>query len=251
MDEKKKRTPQSKRQAMREERARKARRQRITVIASILGVIILVVALVLLSNQQRASTPVGAFTTITPLGYTQTDGVKIGNPEAKVVIDIYEDFKCSACQSFTQYIEPEVIKNLVDTGQAYYVFHNLPFMDDSTMIKESDLAAHAVMCAAEQNRFWDYKAMLYANLNFVAGEFNDARLKAFAESLGLNTKDFNACYEDKKYQPDIDLDVAQANSMSITGTPSVFVNGQAVAPGYVPTFEQIKEAVDKALAQVQ
>ncbi len=37
--------------------------------------------------------------------------------------------------------------------------------------------------------------------------------------------------------------------MGAQGTPSVFVNGKIVAPGQVPSFEEIRAAVDAALNQ--
>ena len=36
--------------------------------------------------------------------------------------------------------------------------------------------------------------------------------------------------------------------MGVTGTPSVFVNGQIVKPGYIPSFQDIQQAVEAALA---
>jgi protein-disulfide isomerase len=37
--------------------------------------------------------------------------------------------------------------------------------------------------------------------------------------------------------------------MGTTGTPSVFVNGEHVAPGFVPSVEQLSEAIEAALAE--
>ena len=63
-------------------------------------------------------------------------------------------------------------------------------MDDNSPIKDSDRSAIASMCAAEQNRFWDYHKILYANLNHNADEFNEKRLTAFAEGLALDMGEF-------------------------------------------------------------
>ena len=256
MDSKKQqsRAPKSKRQAYREQRARKARTQRIIVIGGIVAFSVLFIGLLWYTNFQRNNAPVGEFISITPQAYTNADGLKIGNPNAKVVLDIFEDFTCIACKGYTQSIEAQVIRELVDTGLVYYVFHNYPFLDDSSnsfsfATKDSDNSAHAAMCAAEQNLFWVYHAMLYANSEETGGVFSENRLKAFAESVGLDTQKFNACLDDRPYQKEIDQDIALALQMGVTGTPSVFVNGQAVKPGFVPKFEDIKAAVDAVLAQ--
>jgi protein-disulfide isomerase len=172
----------------------------------------------------------------------------IGNPQAKVKIEVFEDFHCSACRSYWQNVEPRVVKEIVDSGKALYVFRQFPFEDDRSDIKDSDQAAMAAECAAEQNRFWDFKDMLFTNVNYLVGEFSDVRLTAFAKALGLDMDQFEACYAEKRYQAQIDADIELANNMNVGGTPSVFVNGIEVSPGKVPTFEQILQMVEQALA---
>jgi protein-disulfide isomerase len=240
--------PLSKRQAMREERARKAFQQRLFVIGGIVVVLVLFFGLLFLTNNQQNTDTQGGLVKITPVSYPNMNGVKVGNPEAQVTLDIFEDFKCSACQAYTLQIEPQVMKELVETGKVLYVFHNYPFEDDkSTTVKDSDMAANAAMCAAEQNRLWDYKLMTFTNLTYESGEYSEDRLVAFATSLKMNTKDFTTCLREKRYQAQIDQDIAMAQEKQITGTPSLFVNGVAVTPGYVPTIDQIKAAVEAAL----
>jgi protein-disulfide isomerase len=246
MDKKSSKAPMSKRQAMREERAKKQRQQRIITVVAIAAVALVVVGLIIVPSIQSSNAPVGEFTRITSAPKAQVDGTRMGDANAKVKIEIFEDFKCSACQSYGAYIEPQVIAEIIQTGKAYYIFYQYPFLDDRSASKDSDNAANAALCAAAQNRFWDYKEMLFANLNYVESEFSDKRLSAFAESLGLDTEAFNACLDDRQYQDQINQDLALGQQMGVTGTPSVFVNGKDVSPGKVPTFEQILQAVEEA-----
>ena len=111
------------------------------------------------------------------------------------------------------------------------------------------MAALASECAAEQNRFWDYKNILYTNLNHVEGEFSDKRLAAFADSLGLNMDQFETCYGERRYSEKINQDIALGVQMGVTGTPTVYVNGEDVSPGRVPTFDQINALVIAALRE--
>lgn len=233
----------SKRQAIKQQRQQQARRQRLITIISITGIIALLIAVITIPQTQKANAPVGEFVEVTPENYTNTDGFAIGDPNAPATIEVFSDYKCTACAAYSQSIEPEVISELVQTGKAYYIFRQYPFMDDQSNIKDSDLAAHASVCAADQNRFYDYKKILYANMNNIIGEFSERRLIAFAESLNLNVDDFEACMNDDQYKENIQSDINKAESLQITGTPSLFVNGVQIAPGYVPSFEQINEAV--------
>jgi protein-disulfide isomerase len=248
MSKKRSKPSKTKRQLLREQRLKKERQRRLTIIGSIIAVALLLVGLIAIPAIQEANTPVGSFVQITPTVHPNEDGTALGDPEAKVVIDVFEDFKCSACQGYTQYIEPQVIKEIVEPGKAYYVFHQYPFLDDRRAQKDSDTSANASECAAEQNRFWDYKNILYANYNGVSGEFNDKRLLAFADSLELDTKQFEACYDEKRYQDKINEDLSLGESLGVNATPTILVNGQNVSPGHVPQFDQINDLVNQFLS---
>jgi protein-disulfide isomerase len=229
----------SKRQALREERARQVKRQRILIIGGILLFIAVIITLIITSSLGG----VGNITAITPEAYQNENGAKLGDPNAKVVIDVFEDFKCPHCKTFTLETEPIIIAELVGTGQVFYVFHNFPFLVEG----ESNMAALGAMCAAEQNRLYDFKKIIFTNAQFLAGEYTEKKMVAFADSLNLKMDQFRKCMSDKSYQTEIDADLALGKQMGVQGTPSIFVNGVDVAPGVVPTFAQIKAAVEAAL----
>jgi protein-disulfide isomerase len=244
MSEKKEGT--SKRQARREEIRRKERQQRLVLIGVIAAVALAIVAFVVIPSILSANAPVGEFVKITPGTYTAAEGTAMGDPNAKAKIEIFEDYTCSACKVYSDSVEPQVIQDLVDTGQAYYVFYQFPFLDDKNASKDSDRSANAALCAAEQGRFWDYKKLLFANQTHTVDQFSDKRLVAFAESLGLDMDQFKACYDDSRFQSQINEEMALGRDKGITGTPTVFINGVDIAPGRVPTFEQIQQAVQAA-----
>ena len=60
---------------------------------------------------------------------------------------------------------------------------------------------------------------------------------------------FTACFEENRYQDEIQADFELGLEMGVSGTPSVFVNGQQVTPGYVPSFGDVQQAVEAALIQ--
>ncbi len=238
----------SKRRMRKEVIRRKERQQRIIIIASIILIAGVIIAAIALPAMKKTGDQTVQFTQVTPVSYKTANGTTLGNPNSKVVIDVFEDFQCSACQLYTRDIEPEVIREIVETGKVYYVFHQYPFEDDkSTGIKDSDNAAMASECAAAQNRFWDYKNILFTNQNQVYGQFSDDRLESFAKSLGLNMNEYKACYKNKQYQNKLTEGIDLGARMGVKGTPSVFVNGVNISPGSVPSVEIIIQAVEQAL----
>ncbi|MFZ2096028.1 MAG: thioredoxin domain-containing protein, partial [Anaerolineales bacterium] len=105
------------------------------------------------------------------------------------------------------------------------------------------------MFAMEQGQFWEYHDMLFANQGAVenGGAFNDKRLQAFAESLGLNMTEFNQCFNADKYSAQIEADYQEGIAAGINGSPTLVVNGQILTPGFVPTYDEIKSAIDAIL----
>jgi protein-disulfide isomerase len=239
----------SKRHAIREQRERKQRQQRTTTILVLTGVAILIAAVLIAPSIQRALTPVGEITNVEPIERPMVDGPAMGDLNAPVLIQVFEDFQCPSCRIYSEDIEPAIVETYVQNGIARYEFHQYPFLDDRTATKESDQAANASLCAAEQERFWDFHDMLFANWNGEnQGAFTDKRLVAFAEAIELDMSAFNTCFESNKYKDQITQDLNEGTRLGVTGTPSVFVNGQIVRPGFIPTFEDIQQAVEAAQA---
>lgn len=237
----------SKRQLRKDELRKKERQQRIITVGAIAAVAILLMALIIVPSVQRSANPAGDFVKITPGTFPNPNGTSLGDPNAKVKIQLFEDFQCSACKNYAAEIEPRVISEIVAPGLAYYEFYNFPFLDDRSVDKGSDRAALASECAAEQNLFWDYKHILFANQTGIQGQFNDIRLEAFAKSLGLDMNAYKSCVQTAKYQTQVDADLKYGNELGVTGTPTVFVNGIDASPGQVPSFERIMELVQQAL----
>lgn len=239
----------SKREERRAKMQREQQRQRLRIIGLIvLGAGFLVFAIIW--PQIRS---VGEIVTVTPAALPDADGLSLGDPDAPVTIDVFEDFQCPACQRFTESVEPLVIQNLVADGRARYVFHNYPFLDGNGAGSsgESDQAANAAMCANEQDRFWEMHSILYANLGGEnRGAFSNRRLQAMAESIGLDMDTFNACFGENRYEEEIQADFELGQQMGVTGTPTVFVNGvRAGQPGVIASYQDIEQAVNAALGE--
>ena len=113
---------------------------------------------------------------------------------------------------------------------------------------ESRHAAEASECAGEQNMFWDYATILFANQQSEgSGTFSDDRLKTMASDIGLDTAKFNACFDSHKDAGLVTADEAKATSDGLNATPSLLINGALVKDPL--NFTEIKTAIDAALAK--
>jgi protein-disulfide isomerase len=239
----------SKRQEIRQRRQQERTRNRILVIVLVAaGALLIAFAFIrplILNTQANANATQVPVQAITPRAFTtQVNGVHLGDPNAKVKIDVYEDFRCSACLNYTQNYEPQIIQTYVETGKVYYTFHSFIVIDGNDGSDASYRSANAAMCASEQGRFWDFHDTLFANqVTESASLFTDARIVIMAQNLGLDMTAFNKCFQAKQYAPDIQADITQAHSLNLTFTPSILVDGKIIQ-----SFGDLSSAIDAALA---
>ena len=237
----------SKRQERRERMQQKERRNRLLTI----GLITLGAALFVFAVVWPQVKSVGEIIPITPRDLPNPNELSLGDPTAPVTVEVFEDFQCPACRYFTESVQPLLIEHLITPGKVYYTFRHYPFIDGAGAKAggESDQAANASMCANEQGKFWDMQEILFANWNGEnQGNLSDRRLQAMAESVGLEMNSFNDCFGANKYEAEIQADFDRGEEIGVSGTPSVFVNGNKVGqPGKIATFQEIAEAVNLAI----
>ncbi len=234
-----------KRQAQAAARAR-ARRNRFFIIGGVVAVAIAAVAFLILQNPRPIPVTAGSFVTPAPQTWPQANGKAMGPANAKVVVQEFADFQCPYCRQFHDNILPQVISQYIATGKIRFEYHHFIVIDQNVGGTESRRAAEASECANDQGRFWDYFNMLFTNQGSEgSGAFSDARLEAFAASLGLNTSQFNACLTSGQDASKVTADEAKAASLNLSGTPSVLVNGALIQNPL--DYTQVQAAIDAAL----
>ncbi len=112
---------------------------------------------------------------------------------------------------------------------------------------ESRSAAEASECAADQGKFWQYHDYVFANQNGEnRGGFRDANLRNYAQSAGLDLTAFDSCFSSAKFADVVKADEAEARSLGLTGTPSMFVNDVKINDPL--NYEEVKATIQAALA---
>ena len=222
----------SKRQERRAKVAQQEKRSRLWTIALVsLGAILLVFAIVkpLLDPVLR---PIEGVVAVDPGTHPNPHGNSMGDPNAPIKIEEFADFQCPFCERFHKETEPLLRQYYVDTGKVEYTFRSMGnFVSDNiarqkgtTPTTESQDAALAAYCAADQDKFWDMHAYLFGNtLGEDAGSFTERRLAAIAEKAGLNMDQFNSCYSSGKYRDRVQQDAQDGQANSVTGTPSFII----------------------------
>jgi protein-disulfide isomerase len=111
-------------------------------------------------------------------------------------------------------------------------------------------AAEATHCAAEQGKYWELHSRLFEHQR----NLDRADLTAHARAIGLDVAAFDRCVESGKYAERVRKDVAEAQRLGITGTPTFLVGvmdggelkGTRMIRGAQP-FASIKAIIDEVL----
>jgi protein-disulfide isomerase len=168
----------------------------------------------------------------------QVSGRVKGNPAAPVTIVEYGDMQCPACAAFSLNTERELEATLIRDGTVSYEFRHYAFLG-----KESQRAAEAVECAAEQGRFYQFRDTLYmAQRGENRGGFSDSRIKQLAQAQGLDMVQFNAAFDSGRYAERVKAQTAEATAQGVRATPTFFLNGVKLE-GALPLagFKQVIE----------
>ena len=169
-----------------------------------------------------------------------------GSPTAPVEIVEYADFECPGCGQFATVTEPDVMKRLVETGQARYRVYLFPV---NSSHRNSPAASLAAACADDQGKFWEMHDRIFAgqnDWNSFATDDPKSIFAGYAKEIGADADAWTKCYDERKHVDRIAAHAKAAETAQIRSTPS-FVIGDRMVAGAQP-FDVIKAMVDSARA---
>jgi protein-disulfide isomerase len=230
----------SKRAQIREKRRKARQRQRLITILVISGAALIVAAILIWPSIR----PIGEFVIPDPLDHPMADGLAMGDPDAPVVIEEYSDFLCTFCQQFASQTEPRLIEEYIATGEVYFVYKPYPLGQDSFTPLEASL------CAAEQNKFWEYHDILFANQEgHNAQAYSSRRLEAYADAVGLDVGEFSSCLSSNRFTGDIQASQIEGVNKGVSSTPTFFLNGKMIEGAQPFSFFQTEIDAELAAAE--
>jgi len=176
------------------------------------------------------------------------EGYVMGSATAPVEIIEYGDFECGACAQFAIVTEPDIRQKLVETGQVRFRFFDFPLE-----MHPNAVPAHlAAACANDQGKFWEMHDRLFQmqdRWNGMATRNPSGLFESYAKEIGLDTKAWEDCFDDKRHQARIQASVAQGNKLRVGSTPTFIIGGK-MYPGAM-SYDQLKSIVDEATAQAR
>ncbi len=161
------------------------------------------------------------------------DDPVLGNPEAKISVIEFGDFKCSACEK----VNP-VLKKILKTypNQVKLIWKGISGHDGS------ENALITSYCAQEQGQFDKYHNLLFSNQDQLDQQNIYLDL---AQKINLDLKKFNDCLINNRYSDLIQKNIIQAQELRVDATPYFFI-GQKKFKGAI-SFEQFQMIINEEI----
>ena len=159
-----------------------------------------------------------------------------GPADAPVTIFEYSDFRCPACRRMHTVVD-EAMKAY--GGKVRWVFKNFPL----NMHPDAEIAAEGALCAAQQNRFWEYQDVLFNTQE----TFTPESLGKIASDLGLDATALGRCLYAHASKGQVDKEVDDGMKAGIDAVPALVIDGQ-VEVG-TRSAEELRKLIDAALAR--
>lgn len=162
-----------------------------------------------------------------------------GVEDAPVTIIEFSDFQCPYCQRFATGAGRQIDELYIQTGVVRFGYQHFAFLGP-----ESQWAAEATECAAEQDAFWEYHDKLFdSQTGENAGAFERENLKRYAQEVGLDAGAFDECMDSGRHVATVQNETQGVQTLGVRSTPSFLINGQPVIGAQsFEVFQQYIEA---------
>ena len=173
-----------------------------------------------------------------------TYGLGVGNPDAKVKVEIFEDFLCPFCEQYES-ASRDQLREAAAEGKAHLVYRPIAFLSEYSMRAQNAFAV--VLNESGPEIALQYHDLLFDHQPSETGRMpGDDWLIDQAVAAGARAADVTDGIEDMTYEQWVVNSTDEASKRRVTGTPTVFVNGAAITDvtGMDDLLAQTKQQID-------
>ncbi|CAN5861602.1 thioredoxin domain-containing protein [soil metagenome] len=166
-----------------------------------------------------------------------------GGQNASVTVEEFADYQCPTC-AVMHPVMNEI--NAAYGSRIKFIYRNYPLVQ---IHKNAYEAASSAEAAGLQGKFWEMQNLLFQNQRNWSN-VADAKpvFEGYAQTIGLDVEKFKADVLGVRARERVDLDLRRAQSLNLSSTPSVLINGKPV-PFEQMTVDGMKQMIDAELAQ--
>ncbi len=176
-----------------------------------------------------------------PIALVDTYGLGVGNPEAPVKVEIFEDFQCPHCRDF-EGASRDMLADAAAAGQAFVVYRPMAFLNQYS--SDAQNALGVVLDSGDGEAALALHDLLFENQPSgtipSADWYVEQAVAAGADSAEVEKGILNGSFAQWVVNATDD-----ASKRGVTGTPTVFVNGEQVGGS---TVEEMANNVESLIA---
>ena len=171
------------------------------------------------------------------------NGPSRGPDKAPVTIVEFSDLQCPHCKD----AQPIIDKLLTEEPNARFVFQNFPLPSHNWAAK----AANYADCIGRSSKdaFWKFVQGTFDAQSSITEANADEKFTAIADTAGVKGADMATCAAKADTKTRVEQSVALGQSVGVTGTPTVFVNGRRIGNVVGLPPEVLKGLVEFAAKQ--
>jgi protein-disulfide isomerase len=180
-------------------------------------------------------------------------GLVLGKPSAPVEMEMFIDVQCPICRDYEVNNLPEIVQKYIRTGKVQLHLQPWAFIGP-----QSHTGRLGLIAATFQNKGFQYAKVMYDNQpdnSENTGYLNDHWMGQIASSVnGLKVQQVLSQKNDSAASTIAGKVDQLAKKANVQGTPTVLVGPTGgklqdiMPPGYAPTLQITKQALDQALA---
>jgi protein-disulfide isomerase len=171
------------------------------------------------------------------------NGPSRGPDKAPVTIVEFSDLQCPHCKD----AQPIIDKLLTEEPNARFVFQNFPLPSHNWAAKAADYAD--CVGRGSKDAFWRFVQGTFDAQSSITEANADEKLTAIADTAGVKGADMATCAAKADTKTRVEQSVALGQSVGVTGTPTVFVNGRRIGNVVGLPAEVLKGLVEFAAKQ--
>ncbi|WP_158085530.1 DsbA family protein [Henriciella aquimarina] len=179
-----------------------------------------------------------------------TGDMYIGEEDAPVTLVEYASWTCPHCLQFKNDVIAKVKEEYVSTGKVKFVFREFP-----TAPANITVAGFAIARCAGEDKYFDVLDELFERQMAIISIARDGgQVKAALQQIAANhgitdPAAFDQCLQDSGIRKSIAAAVGQGEDAGVTGTPTVFINGEEPDGTQWRTWEGMQTALNEALGE--
>jgi protein-disulfide isomerase len=168
-----------------------------------------------------------------------------GGKNAPVTIVEYSDFQCPYCARAHSTVARQVMREYGEKVRLVHKNYPLGFH------KWAEPAAIAVECALEQSdeAFWQLYDFYFTHQREITPDNVKDKMLEGLKGAKIDEGKLVECYDGKRTLGRVQADLAEGQSIGVSGTPAFFINGRKLS-GAQP-FENFKAVIDDELQRAE